>query len=272
MKTEHYFALHGWSGDSGSFDPIRPHLPEQVHLVAPDQPGFGARPGPQAWDFDAYTQPLLEDLEALKWPKCTLVGNCAGAVVALELALRQPQRFDRLVLIDPFAFVPWYFRWLTHPILGRLFYWSTFANPMGRWLTNTALRSKRTEDTSLVEGFEAARHQAAFSYLTMLCRGADARRYAGVRVPVTLPFGSKTFSAVKRSVDIYQSLWPQAEAFMLEGAGHLPIQEATTQLAAYVLGEGHEHAHSQSGDLSDATGERTHRPAIGYHPSLGAKV
>ncbi len=272
MKAERYFALHGWSGDAASFDPIRPHLPQGVHLVAPDQPGFGARPGPRAWDFEAYTQPLLADLDSLMWPECTLVGNCAGAVVALELALRRPQRFKRLVLIDPFAFVPWYFRWLTQPILGRLFYWSTFANPVGRWLTNTALRSKRTEETSLVEGFEGARHQAALAYLMMLCRGADARRYAGLSMPATLLFGSKTFGAVKRSVAIYQALWPQAQAYMLEGAGHLPIQEATTQLAAYVLGEGHEYAHSQSSDLSDAAGERTHRAAIGYHSSLGAKV
>jgi hypothetical protein len=48
-------------------------------------------------------------------------------------------------------------------------------------------------------------------------------------------YGERTFGAVKKSVGMWQSIWPQARAHMLEGAGHLPILEATAQLARIVF-------------------------------------
>ena len=238
LSEPSYFGLHGWSGDHRTFDPILPYLPAQSGLLTVDQPGFGRSARPETWTYDDYTRPLLAALDAAGWTRGTLIGNCAGAVIGLEMALRARERFDRLVLIDPFAYVPWYFALLTRGWPGWFFYHFTFANPVGRFITNQALRAKRTEETDLVSGFESVRHDVAFSYLRMLCARADAQRFAELDLPVTLLFGERTFSAVKRSVDIYSRLWPQAEAHCLPEAGHLPIQEATESLALHTLQEG----------------------------------
>lgn len=242
VEGSRYFALHGWSGDARSFDPIRPWRGPQQSLLAPDLPGFGNSPAPSSWTFDALSASLFRELDGQGWGRCTLVGNCAGAVVGLEMALRQPERFERLILIDPFAYVPWYFRLLTAYGLGALFYHVTFANPVGRWLTDLALSAKRKEETSLVDGFDTIVHERAFHFLRLLCSGGDAAKYRELTMPVTLLYGDRTFGAVKRSVQIFQDLWPQAEAFPLAGAGHLPIQEATPALADHVFlrdGRGH---------------------------------
>lgn len=272
-----FVALHGWSGDHRTFDPLQAYLPADARVLSLDQPGFGATEAPEAWTYDAFCAPLLAALDREGVERATLVGNCAGAVIALELALRAPERFERLVLVDPFAFVPWYFRLLTGA-LGRLFYWTAFANPIGRLITNLALASKRREDTDLTEGFEAIRHDVAFEYLRLLCRDADVNRYARLEMPITILHGARTFDAVKRSVDVFEALWPQLERHELDGAGHLPIREAAVAVAR--LGfedtsgpeEGDPDGLRKTRRLPDASGDAPDRPDLGYDPSLGAAL
>lgn len=233
-----FLGLHGWSGDHRTFAPLQSYLPDDVSLLAVDQPGFGRSARPARWDFDTFTDPILRAMDAQGWPSCTIVGNCAGAVVALELAMRAPERIDRLVLIDPFAYVPWYFRLLSWGWPGWFFYNVTFANPLGRWMTNRALASKRTDDSDLSAGFVSIQHDVAFRYLRLLCESGDAKRYSRVSAPVSLLYGAKTFAAVRRSVHIYRGIWRQAEAHEVAGAGHLPIQEAPSLLSSLTFGKG----------------------------------
>lgn len=272
-----FFGLHGWSGDHRSFDPLLPHLPPGAALFTVDQPGFGASAPPDAWSYDAYCARLLEALDARGISQCTLLGNCAGAVIGMELAMRAPERFSRLVLIDPFAYVPWYFVLLTAPVLGPFFYRATFANPLGRLITNLALASKRTEQTDLTEGFAEAPHAVTFAYLRMLCRGADAGRYRDLRHPITLLHGANSFTAVKRSVQIYGAQWPHATRHVLDGAGHLPIQEATEDVAAlgFDIPGRPEKTHGNLDEprrVPDAPRDAPDRPHLGHHPRVGAAL
>jgi len=273
------FGLHGWSGDHRTFDALLPSLPPGAGLFTVDQPGFGASGPPVAWDFDAFSAPLLAALDREGIERCTLVGSCAGGIVGLELALRAPERFERLVLVDPFAYVPWYFRLLTAGWPGWFFYHATFANPVGRWVTNLALAGQRSEDTDLTGGFEAARHEAAFRYLRLLCSDADASRYAQLELPITMLYGARTFTAVKRSVRMFQALWPQATCHEVAGAGHLPIEEATSQVARLVFGERDGPYDEENFDgvhesrrVPDAVGDAPDRPHLGHDPRLGATL
>ena len=229
---ETFVGYHGWSGDHRSFAPLIAHMPSNVRLVAPDLPGFGESPAPSAWTFSAYLDHLDALLEALGHRHVTVIGNCAGAVLAMEQAIRRPNRFGRLVLIDPFAYVPWYFRVLTLPVVGRLFYRATFANPLGRCVTNGALKSKRTEQTHLTAAFDDVDHAHAFAYLRMLCTPRSYLRYGAIHHPVSLLFGERTFFAVRRSVELLGSMWSASRVAVLPRAGHLPIQESTCALAA----------------------------------------
>ena len=267
-----FVGLHGWSGDRGTFLPLVAHLPEGARLLALDQPGFGASPPPARWDFEAFTQPLLQALDREGVGRCTLVGNCAGAVVAMELALRQPERFERLVLVDPFAYAPWYFRLLTWGWPGWLFYHLTFANPVGRWITNQALASRRTADTDLTGGFGQVRHDVTFRFLRLLCSVPSVERYAGLAMPVTLLYGARTFGAVKASVRRFVRLWPGARAHVLAGAGHLPIQEATAELARLSFDEDTDNGSKGACGLPHAPGDPAHRAHLGHDPGLGAPL
>ena len=50
--------------------------------------------------FEHLVQDLFRVLDALKIEQCVLAGESSGAFVVLEAALRQPQRFTGLVIVD----------------------------------------------------------------------------------------------------------------------------------------------------------------------------
>lgn len=230
-----FFGLHGWGGDHSTFVPLVKHLPEDATLYAADLPGYGQSPAPAEWRFDAIADEVAAALIEISAPRLTIIGNCSGAIIALAAAQRMADHIERLLLIDPFAFVPWYFRVFTMGRFGRTAYYSTFANPLGRWLTNLSLVRRRTDASHLTRSFSEVNHAASLAHLRMLAGISDFARFGDLRIPIEILHGGRTFRAVKQSVVLWRSLWPQARAIELNGAGHLPIEEATLQLSEIIF-------------------------------------
>lgn len=239
-EREFYFGLHGWSGDHRTFAPLAEHMPAWASLYSADLPGCGQSRAPQSLTLESVTGEIVEAVLAVTPPRgrITLIGNCSGAILGLSAAARIRERIGRLVLIDPFAYWPWYFRVFVAKSFGRYAYRATFANPLGRWLTNQSLRSRRSTDTDLTHSFDRIDHDVTQGYLAMLAEVEGVGRFECLRdVPVDIVYGERTFAAVKKSIAIWQSVWPQARALMLRGAGHLPILEATPQLASVIFAD-----------------------------------
>ena len=229
-----YFGLHGWGGSHLTYAPLVPHLPASVTFYSADLPGYGGSPSPATWTAEAIGEQIAEEIRGIDTPAITLVGNCAGGIFGLVAAGLAPARVSRIVLIDPFAFLPWYFKVFVHPHYGRVAYRSTFANPMGRWLTNASLRNHRASDTHLTDSFKEIDHEVSLGYLEMLNAIDGISRFAAVQADIDIVFGERTFAAVKASVVQWQALWPHARQWRLP-AGHLPIEEAPADLAAIVF-------------------------------------
>jgi pimeloyl-ACP methyl ester carboxylesterase len=221
-----FVGLHGWNGDHRTFLPLVDDLPPGVTFMAVDLPGCGTSPPPARWDLDSITDEIAGCLHS----EATLVGNCSGAILALLAARKAPERVNRVVLIDAFAAWPWYFRVFLSPTFGRLAYYTAFANPLGRWLTNLSLASKRKSETDLTRGFAAADHASTYRYLTLLAQAGSAQSFASLSCPVDVLYGARSFAAVRQSARRWAEVWPHARLFELEGAGHLPILEAAPQV------------------------------------------
>ena len=229
-----YFCLHGWSGDHRTFDPLLPFMPEQARMYSADLPGCAASPPPARWDLAALAEEIAGELARCGEP-VILVGNCMGALLGMRAALTRPDCVARMVLIDAFAAWPWYFRVFTAPHWGKYAYATTFANPIGRWLTNLSLASKRNGDSNLTAGFASARHESALHYLEALSDIRSAEDFAGLSIPVDVVFGERSFRAARESAAVWRGLWPWAEVWELEGVGHLPIREASAGLSRIVF-------------------------------------
>ena len=233
-------AIHGWGGGWQTYEPLLAHLPPNATLHAVDLPGYGNTAPPKAWTLEAMGDAVCDAIDHIDGD-ITLVGNCSGAIFGMLGVLRRPERFERLVLIDPFAYFPWYFRIMTIPALGRLFYATAFQNPLGRIATNLSLASHRTEDSHLTQSFEALNHDAVFAHLQLLDAVGDYRRFEPITTPIDLVNGAKTFQAIRHSAQLWQRIWPQARHHVLAGAAHLPLEEATGDLAKIVF-EAESHA------------------------------
>jgi pimeloyl-ACP methyl ester carboxylesterase len=268
-EREFYFGLHGWSGDHRTFAPLAAHMPASASLYSADLPGCGQSRAPQSLTLESVTSEIVEALVAVapSRGRITVIGNCSGAILGLSAAARIRERVGRLVLIDPFAYWPWYFRVFVAKSFGRYAYRATFANPLGRWLTNQSLRSRRSTDTDLTHSFDRIDHDVTQSYLALIAEVEGVGRFECLRgVPVDIVYGERTFAAVRKSVAMWQSIWPQARALMLRGAGHLPILEATAQLAGIIF------ADDARADAESLTTTTTANAPAGQSRESGAQI
>jgi pimeloyl-ACP methyl ester carboxylesterase len=96
-------AVHGLGGTKASFLPTLALMSGTHRVIALDLPGFGDSVKPLRAAFDArYFAGVLGDvLDALGVDRAHVVGNSMGGRIALELALTERRRVDRLVLLSP---------------------------------------------------------------------------------------------------------------------------------------------------------------------------
>ena len=78
-----------------------PALAENFHVIAPDIVGFGytERPADVQYNMETWLNHILGFMDALGIEKAHVVGNSFGGGLALAMAIRAPQRVDRLVLM-----------------------------------------------------------------------------------------------------------------------------------------------------------------------------
>ncbi len=94
--------LHGLGATNASMLPTLVELAVDHRVLAPDLPGFGDTAKPAAvYDPGFFAGWLEAYLDALGIERAILVGNSMGGRIAIEAALRMPERVDRLVLYAP---------------------------------------------------------------------------------------------------------------------------------------------------------------------------
>lgn len=235
MGERAFLALHGWAGSRRDFTALADNLTDDVSLYCVDMPGFGDSPPPRVWFIEELVGELRAALGRIEAEKVTLLGNCSGAVFGLALVKSQPHRFERIVLIDAFAFFPKYFSIFLKGGFGKMAYLSTFANPVGRTITNVGLKSKRNDKTDLSKSFKQVDHAVALETLRLLKEVSSHREFAGIDLPCDIVIGDKTFRAIRRSVGMWQENWPDAALHEVVGAGHMTLTEEPERVAEIVF-------------------------------------
>jgi len=78
-----------------------PELSRQNRVIAPDMVGFGftERPDNFTYNMDNWVNHAVDFLDALDLDRVSIVGNSFGGALALAMAIRHPERVEKLVLM-----------------------------------------------------------------------------------------------------------------------------------------------------------------------------
>lgn len=208
---------------------------ERTGGVAPDLIGFG-RSG-KGGHLDYSPQGLAQFVERLLAElaigRMKLIGHGWGGAVGLLVALGDPGRVERLVLIDAVPLLEG-FEWSGPPrlwrrrLVGELMMGSTSRRQLARRLRKATVRPDAwsTPRLNVVwEQFDQGTQRA----LLRLHRAADEPRLAGLGAglrsldaPALVVWGERDGWFPPRFADAYAAAFPRAEVERVPDAGHWP--------------------------------------------------
>lgn len=232
--------LHANPGDSRDFDAVFAPLAEHFDVIAPDWPGYGASTPPaeperaSAMYFRGVLSGLLDELDI---GRAMFVGNSLGGYVATSLAIAQPGRVAKLLLVSPGGFTP-------HNALTRAFCrWqgsdyslppALFARIYLRRQTpvTDAMRKRAAHEQSS----PAARAVGRAVWRSFIAPEHDLRATArAVRCPTLFAYG--TYDPVIpywRDGRVARQAMPHAQ-YVRFPTGHVPFAETPEEFLAATL-------------------------------------
>jgi pimeloyl-ACP methyl ester carboxylesterase len=227
-------------GEHRDFDAVFAPLAQHFDVIAPDWPGYGASAplaDPGNASAMAFYEVLVEFLDALGIARCTLLGNSVGGYAAVRLAVEQPARVEKLLLVSPGGFTP-------HNALTRLFC-RLQGSPRAispSLLARLYLRRHSSVTAAMRQRAAAeqstpmARAQIRAIWRSFITPDHDLRSVAqAVRCPVQLVYGNlDPVIPWWRDGRAAQSAMPHATLYRLPG-GHAPFAECPDAFLAVAL-------------------------------------
>ena len=237
--------LHGWFGDSHSFDAILPALDPGVYSLALiDYRGYGTSKD-QAGPFAIAT--IADDaadlVEALGWTTYAILGHSMGGKAALALAVKQAERVSRILALTPVWAGPGldtealaFFRQAVTDIDARI---AILRQSLGNGVPiDTARRmAAASQEVSTVDAFGG--------YLESWAVEDFADQAAALRQEVLVVAGAEDGGVTP---DIARATWlaglSNARLEIMAACGHYPMVERPSELVRLVdafLAQGEAH-------------------------------
>jgi len=100
--------VHDYLASRVAWDDVLPYLAAHFRVIAPDLPGFGESekpsPGRYRYDFDSFSESLVDLIAALGLGQVSLCGHAMGGAVALTLAAAHAHLVGKLILVNPLVY------------------------------------------------------------------------------------------------------------------------------------------------------------------------
>ncbi len=242
--------LHGSNASLHTWEPLVRRLGADYRVVTLDLPGHGLTGGTPDKDYGADGMGAAVDVVAAKLglDRFVLGGNSMGGWVAWRYALGHPDRVDALLLLDasgmplregekrPESNIG--FRVLEYP-LGR--WLATRITP--RMLVEQSLRGS-VEKQGIVDEPMIDRYWELLRFpgnreATVLRARLDrepamASRVGEIKAPTLILFGKKDKLINATAAQTFNERIKGSEVVLLDGIGHLPMEEAPDATAAAI--------------------------------------
>lgn len=221
--------LHDADGDHLTFAPqVETLASAGYRAVAWDMPGYGRSAPIEPYGFKGLAQRCLALAEALRCERVTLVGHGLGAMVALEAALRDPRRVQRLVLcaggppLDEAARQAW-----VQPRLQALDAGHSMAEIADLLVPQQSGSGALPEGVKLIRHAMGQVHRAVYRHavqaLTAFDRDAATLSY--MHAPTLLVSGAQDRCTPPEALQALAQVLPDARHLSLPAVGHWPQLE-----------------------------------------------
>src|SRR5947207_9559721 len=219
--------IHGLGNSAEVWASLMPLLSKEYLVYAPDMPGFGKTPlAPEGTNVATHVLYLERFLNALGYPRVTLVGNSLGGWIATRFAVEHPERVNRLYLLN------------------------------GAGLRRENLRSPYAEDR--IAARRSLEHMLGYSLpvpkfvLDALVRNSQTPAYAGfirgydpreeldtvladAQVPTTIIWGERdNLLPLICAHDFHKGI-TNSELVLLPRVGHMPQIQAPVKVAHIIM-------------------------------------
>ncbi|HEY2169104.1 MAG TPA: alpha/beta hydrolase [Candidatus Angelobacter sp.] len=224
--------LHGFGASADSWNRFAKPLTKRYHVIAPDQPGWGAstRLENASYGYPAQVERLRQFLSALGVKRFHLVGHSMGGFIASAYAARYPNEVITLGLIAPHGMV--------EPEPSELF---RDVAKGDNWLVATT----RPEFDRLLNNVFAKRPYAPKAVLNYLAEHAIrglaksakifaelqtndpllAARLPNVTAPALIIWGDQDRVLHVSCADLFRQGIKSSEVMIIPGSGHMPLVE-----------------------------------------------
>lgn len=246
LGKKNFILLHGFGASLFSWHAVMKPLGQLGTVIAYDRPAFGLTERPMEWESknpygpQANVDLLMGIIEYFGMQKVILVGNSAGATVAMDFFLQHKDRVEALILVDPAVYgnvdrFTWARPFIQLPQvqhLGPLFVRSI--QKKGLELVEMAWYdpSQITQETwdgytkpLLVDNWDKA-----LWYFTTAGQAVDLPNHFGeFKIPVLVITGdTDRIIPTENSVRLSEEL-PSAKLVIIPQSGHVPHEERPSQ-------------------------------------------
>ena len=220
------------------WDPQLPSLADDFQVVRFDHPGHGHSPIlDKAVTVESIADDVVELLDALELERVSFCGLSLGGMVGMALALRAPERLDRLVLCCTAAYLGPPEGWHERARIVRARGTSAIAEAvLGRWFTGRS-RDQSPETVAryreMLEGIPAEGYAACCEAIA----GWDARSdVSALRTATLVISGSDDVATPPEDGAFLAASIPGAELMVLPECAHLANVEQPALFTRALLG------------------------------------
>ncbi len=239
--------IHGTGSSLHTFDVWADNLKNKHRVVRMDLPAYGLT-GPFShsnYSMAHYTSFLRDFLTALGIKKCVLAGNSLGGQIAWNFSLAQPNRVEKLILIDAAGYPnksqsqPIAFKLAKIPILNKLLTYITPKFFVRASVENVYFDTSKVTDTVVERYFKLSlregNRQAFIDRLGSSVVDSTHQKIKDIQQPTLILWGANDLLIPVVNAYKFQAALPDNTLVILNDTGHTPMEENPIESLAPVL-------------------------------------
>ena len=244
--------VHGNPTWSFYWHPLIEAFKATHRCVAVDHIGCGLsdKPVDYPYTLSTHVANLHNFVESLDLQEVTLIAHDWGGAIGLGAALKSPDRYSRIVLMNTGAFpppyIPWRIRACRIPLLGKLAVQGMNAFSRAALTMATEMPANMTADVKagLLAPYDNwANRTAVYQFVKDIPASPKHPTWQVLKEieeslptfadrPVQLVWGMRDWCFRPSCLERFQAIWPHVSTEKIDDAGHFVVLDAPERIAA----------------------------------------